>query len=348
MGIVANSLELGGVSSFARALQASFTQQEKFCVLISCHSLQSNFTVLDDCLSLNGKSARSKLNKVIQLFFRLIRAKNILHQYNLDHLICLDPSSYILFLIASRTSFRNRKIKIFACYYAPYLTLWSDRLIIKNFYRFANIVLVPNRNIGELISKNSKLFKYTVITPCLSEDSLFCSLDNKSMNNEAALIYFGRLSEEKRPKLFVEIAKNFPEIRAFIYGVGSQTQLLDVVQTLESANSNVTFCGRGYVSQHFKRGDVLVLTSIEETFGIVIVEALLHGVKVVALSTNAGPKSILEKFFEEGLVPTDSFSDWVNTTSHAIQDSASPEHEREVLETYHSTNIASQVLQLLS
>lgn len=93
--------------------------------------------------------------------------------------------------------------------------------------------------------------------------------------------FAGRASEEKGIGVLVEAARRAPEVPVTIAGHGP---LLPKFQA--DAPDNVTFPGmlsRGGIAEFYRRARFLVVPSVwYETFGLVAVEAMSHGIPVIA------------------------------------------------------------------
>lgn len=100
--------------------------------------------------------------------------------------------------------------------------------------------------------------------------------------------YVGRWAEEKRPELFLEIAKQIRKLPAdiefYMIGIGMKSNINCI------NNAGVTFLGEitneTELNNFYKQLSFLLVTSIYEGFPMVIMESMAQG--VIPLSTNVG------------------------------------------------------------
>jgi len=105
------------------------------------------------------------------------------------------------------------------------------------------------------------------------------------------LLYVGRLQKQKGVHLLVELIKMFKQedkVELWIVGDGEEIENL---QCAAGADSRIRFWGRikkEKLSWFYNNANLLLLPSIcPETFGLVIVEAMAHGLPVIAFRVGA-------------------------------------------------------------
>jgi glycosyltransferase involved in cell wall biosynthesis len=119
----------------------------------------------------------------------------------------------------------------------------------------------------------------------------------KKYSNRA--LYIGRLSKEKNVEFLINVIKNMPEISLTILGDGPELNFLKLIKA-----GNIKF--EGYVSnldlhKYFENNDYLILPSKSETWGLVVEEALYHGLPVV-VSDSVGSSIDLVDFYSSGYI----------------------------------------------
>lgn len=117
---------------------------------------------------------------------------------------------------------------------------------------------------------------------------------------EGDLVFTGRLSLEKGPRYLIDATKilkrNYPNIRVSIAGQGPEEDYLQTMVKVLGLEKNVKFFGHlpnGEVLDFVKKHKVYCCSSLTESFGLSVVEAILCGVPVVAPKIE-GPQEILQ------------------------------------------------------
>jgi glycosyltransferase involved in cell wall biosynthesis len=114
-------------------------------------------------------------------------------------------------------------------------------------------------------------------------DGLFTSADNGA---DPVLGFIGRLSHEKAPDLFVEIARKMG-VRARIYGDGP---LYEQVTRTAAETARIEVCGWTSRDEAFKEIDLLLMPSRREGLPLVALEAGARGCCVIARRIGGVPE----------------------------------------------------------
>ncbi|WP_375754006.1 glycosyltransferase family 4 protein [Vibrio sp. HN007] len=116
----------------------------------------------------------------------------------------------------------------------------------------------------------------------------------KALKNRGKLIaYAGRLSHEKAPDRFINLAKSFPLSSFVLYGDGDMMEELN-----HNAPDNVSFAGYQEMSDVWSDIDILVIPSRFEGLPMVALEAMARTIPVIAM--DVGALSNLIKHGENG------------------------------------------------
>lgn len=139
----------------------------------------------------------------------------------------------------------------------------------------------------------------------------------KRVMPEKLILFIGRLSKQKGPELFLEIAnalsRKRKDVRFVVAGAGDLYQEL-VEQSTKSLKTKLHFTG--HISfQELKEllavTDVYCMPSVSEPFGLSALEAAVAGVPVV-LSKNSGAAEVLEGAFLADPMKSDTFVNHIN------------------------------------
>lgn len=117
---------------------------------------------------------------------------------------------------------------------------------------------------------------------------------------EKRLISVGRLSQEKGHidllKIFNQLEKRHPDWHLDIIGDGPERDRLEAYIKSHNLQDKVTLHGfqsKEYIDNMLHKSSLFIMTSYTESFGIVLLEAMSHGIPCVAFSSAEGAKEII-------------------------------------------------------
>ena len=133
------------------------------------------------------------------------------------------------------------------------------------------------------------------------------------MRDRNKIVYVGRLSVEKKPadvvEIFAEVHRRLPETSLDFYGYSSPLDVQkDLEKLIEANNLKNVVKFKGYQSEKaldeaLDNAGLLLNTSEGEAFGMNVLEALNHGVPVVAYKVKYGLSEQIEDGKNGYLVP---------------------------------------------
>lgn len=124
------------------------------------------------------------------------------------------------------------------------------------------------------------------------------SVDFESKINQ--LIYVGRLDQEKNVSAIITIISqiNLNDFHLKIIGEGSEMENLKKQVEEKSLASKVTFTGRlpiNEIKNELLKSKIFLFTSINEAFGMVLLEAIFCGNTLISYDCNYGPSDIINQ-----------------------------------------------------
>lgn len=140
------------------------------------------------------------------------------------------------------------------------------------------------------------------------------------------MLFVGRLDKNKRPEKFIALAagltKKLPEVslKYQIAGDGELKQKLKIMaQNLNLTADKVEFLGmRSDMSAVYRQADVLISTSVREGTSNAILEAMAHGLPVIASNAGGTPDIVSES--RGFLVKPDDEKDLFAVASKLVSD----------------------------
>ncbi|MFC2065142.1 glycosyltransferase family 4 protein [Chloroflexota bacterium] len=143
------------------------------------------------------------------------------------------------------------------------------------------------------------------------------------LSSEAKVILMvGRLASEKDWPTFLEVAEKFPDAERYAFIVVGSGYLKASLQetALKKGLTNLHFLGeRKDVPVLLSQADAFLLTSRQEAFGIVILEAMAAGCPVIA-SRTPGANSIIEHGHNGLLVEMEDVDGFVSSLEEILAD----------------------------
>lgn len=118
---------------------------------------------------------------------------------------------------------------------------------------------------------------------------------------EKRLISVGRLSPEKGfmdlLKMYNILHKDYPDWRLDIIGDGVEKDMLAQYIKEHDLEDSVTLHGfrdKDYIDKMLHNSSIYLLTSYTESFGIVLIEAMSHGVPCIAFNSAEGARELIQ------------------------------------------------------
>lgn len=166
-----------------------------------------------------------------------------------------------------------------------------------------------------------KLDRVVLLTDCASRewpelsnkvviaDPMTLDITRCSLLNSKKVIAIGRYSYEKGYDLLLQIwsvvEKRVPDWELDIYGMGDPSPYVKLLTELsiDKNRCHLNACLVD-VSKVYRNSSILVQPSRTEGFGLVIVEAMAHGLPVVSFDCENGPRTIITEGEDGFLVPS--------------------------------------------
>ena len=174
--------------------------------------------------------------------------------------------------------------------------------------------------------------------------------ENISPLDGRGIITVGRLECEKGYsdllEVFALVHKREPDIKLHITGDGSQRDMLEEKAARLEINGSVTFHGsqkKEYIAKLNDSCFCYVMTSLEESFGLVLIEAMSHGLPCVTFDSAMGAREIIEHEKTGFLVENRSFEDMAEKILLLYRDEnfrkSMGRHARQAADFYSNENI---------
>lgn len=192
---------------------------------------------------------------------------------------------------------------------------WKYKWWIYNKYKYMLLVNEDERPFFKL--KNLKIIpNFIVIDPEASKVEF--------KQREKLILSAGRISEQKRfihaVKVWERIFKKFPDWRFEIYGTGDKKLLNECLEYISSHHLERIqfFPPTPHLQDIFKKASVFCLTSVHESFGMVLAEAKNAGLPAISYDVPTGPGHIIS---DDGiLIPNGDIEAFTQELSALMKD----------------------------
>lgn len=174
-------------------------------------------------------------------------------------------------------------------------------------YKYATNVSRSARRLDYLVLVSSELQKF--YAKKMQNSNCMCiyipnSIENlpnrKAQLENTKLISVGRLSKEKGYidllKVYKRLNKDYPNWTLDIVGDGPERESIEDFIKKNDLDVKVTlhgFQGKEYIDKLLNQASIYLMTSYTESFGIVLIEAMSHGVPCIAYDSAEGAREII-------------------------------------------------------
>lgn len=170
--------------------------------------------------------------------------------------------------------------------------------LYKHFYHFADICIVPSRGVKEDLIKEFNLSpSQVVVIPNPVNLAQIDEIKNESVGMGKYILSVGRLSPEKGyPDLLKAYSLIYRDVEEnlVILGTGKMEASLKLLARELGVAERVLFLGyQANPYKFMKDASVFVLSSLWESFSLVILEAMACGVPVISTDCPSGPREII-------------------------------------------------------
>lgn len=201
-----------------------------------------------------------------------------------------------------------------------------------NDFKYADNIVRSNKKLDYLVLVSQSLKEFykkeldnykckCVYIPNVIENipDKLASLDNKR------LVSVGRLSPEKGfidlLKMFNILHKDYPDWRLDIVGDGVEKDKLAQFITDHKLEDSVTLHGfrdKEYIDNLLHNSSIYLLTSYTESFGIVLIEAMSHGVPCIAFDSAEGARELIQSGRNGYLIKNRSYTAFLKKVTDLI------------------------------
>lgn len=227
------------------------------------------------------------------------------------------------------------------------LITWRLQMI---FFNLADAVIAPTKIVETTLKAQGIKTKTKVIPSGINTEQFACKTNFTKTKH---ILHLGRLGLEKSTdiviKAFAEVLKKTPDAKLIIAGDGpAKASLVSLTKSLKISPS-VEFLGmvdHSKVPEVFRSCDFFVTASTMETQGLVILEAMLSGLPVIAAAVYA-PIDLIKDDYNGYLFKENDIDECAKHMSSLIEGEKLEEigrNAREFAEAFDSARLAQELI----
>ena len=201
-----------------------------------------------------------------------------------------------------------------------------------NDFKYASNITRANRKLDYLVLVSNSLREFyskeliNSKCECVYIPNVIESVPEKlaPLNNKR-LVSVGRLSPEKGfmdlLKIYTLLHKDYPDWKLDIVGDGVEKERLEKFIEEHELQDFVTLHGfrdKDYIDNLLHDSSIYLLTSYTESFGIVLIEAMSHGVPCIAFDSAEGARELIQSGKNGYLIKNRSYTAFIKKVSDLI------------------------------
>lgn len=202
-----------------------------------------------------------------------------------------------------------------------------------NDFKYASNITRSNKKLDYLVLVSNSLKEFygkeliNSKCECVYIPNVIESIPEKSSSlSNKRLISVGRLSPEKGfmdlLKIFTLLHKDYPYWTLDIVGDGVEKEKLEKFIEEYELQDFVTLHGfrdKDYIDKLLHESSIYLLTSYTESFGIVLIEAMSHGVPCIAFDSAEGARELIQSGKNGYLIKNRSYTAFIKKVSDLIE-----------------------------
>lgn len=303
VGLLLQSFENGGVQKVIINLNNGFIQNSIDTEIVVATNYGDMKNLINSKTKIKDLKIR-KLNGDYKFLFGINKIKKYIISSRPDIVVASPGFSTIALLIANKLAkFKTKTVLMvdnkISLLKQGKLKHKISYYIYKLLYKYSDHIIVAHDNGKEDILKSFKL-KADKVTriyhPLIDVNCIknIKNVENKFFNDDNyVLLTVGRLVPEKNYDMLIsvfnDLKKEIKNIKLLIIGEGTEREKLKNIIDTNNLNNDVELLG--YYDkplEYMKKSDLYIMSSKQEAFGIVLVEALACGMKIVSTDCKSG------------------------------------------------------------
>lgn len=312
------SMELMGGMERIIAFLANQFQDEYEVIILTMYGITSPYFDVDSTIeSLNiHVLPTNSLSKLKRYFLTWYKLRSYLKKHlDIDYFIANSPALCCTTILSILGLKNNTKFVAFEHHKFSFPGKLWQIIREKMFFKYHKVIALTADAQQHYLNINCK----SIHLP----NALSIAIGDQAALIHKKIIAVGRLEVVKGfDKLLLawkQVIDIYPDWTLEIVGTGSnENNLKDLVQDLD-ITKQVNFFGNSLqVSHNYTNASALVLSSQQEGFGLVLIEAMAHGLPCISFDCDSGPRDIIDDGVNGYLVDDQNVGDLANKIKQYI------------------------------
>lgn len=312
------SMELMGGMERVIAFLANQFQDEYEVIILTMYGTTSPYFDVDSVIeSLNiHVSPTNSISKLKRYFLTWYKLRSYLKTHlDIDYLIANSPALCCSTILSTLGLQLNTKFVAFEHHKFFFPGKVWQFIRAKMFFKYHKVIALTSDAHQSYLSIGCA----SVHIP----NALSITIGEQSQLIYKKIVAVGRLEPVKGfDKLIMawkQVVNIYPDWVLEIVGTGSdEERLKHLVQGLDITNQVVFFGHALKIAHNYTNSSALVLSSQQEGFGLVLIEAMSHGLPCISFDCDSGPRDIIENGINGYLVEDQSVEDLVEKIEQYI------------------------------
>jgi glycosyltransferase involved in cell wall biosynthesis len=320
--VVISKFEKGGAERSLSVLSKEWlkTNEVKTIVFDGCNLA---YSLSGDVINLKLPALEGIFLKIFQFFRRLIQLVKFFRSEKPDRIISFMESANFPCVFAAYLTGRLEKL-IVSVHADPAILVKFQRILIPYFYRYPQKIVVVSKGVSNALIKMGILKKNikTIYNPLPSSAPSISKILPKPNNPPKDYILgVGRLDKYKNFEKLIEAFSHLPDSNThlIILGEGPERKKLENIILNKNLSDRIHLLGLvDDIWPWYRYTKCFVSSSLSESWGNVIVEAMSQGCPVVAFDCDYGPREIITDGLNGLLVKTNDMQSLKNKITELI------------------------------
>jgi glycosyltransferase involved in cell wall biosynthesis len=320
--VVISKFEKGGAERTLSVLSQEWIKTNEVKIIIFDGGNPA-YSLSGDVINLKLPALDGIFLKIFQFFFRFIQLVKLFRSEKPDRIISFMESANFPCIFAAYLTGRLEKL-IVSVHADPAILAKFQRILIPYFYRYPQKIVVVSKGVSNALIKMGILKNNikTIYNPLPTSAPITSKILLKPNNApDNYILGVGSLNKYKNFEKLIEAFSNLSDlnIHLVILGEGPERKKIENMILNKNLSDRIHLLGLvDDIWPWYRHAKCFVSSSVSESWGNVIIEAMSQGCPVVAFDCDYGPREIITDSFNGLLVKANDIQGLKNTITELL------------------------------